>query len=215
MTANSTDRAAAREWLAEHANLTLEDLLAAVQAIYGDGAVIGAASAAQVTGALTDLLPGIEPSATDWPKFWADWTPGNADAAALLNSGGLADLLDNAEVTVRGIAGTTLDRLGNLLADGAAAGESVEAITDSLMGLLDDYDRAYRITVTELARAVTQASLDTYGVNGVARYDLLTSPGACPLCVETAADGPYAVDDMEGQPPLHPTCRCAVAPVTA
>lgn len=215
MTADPADRAAAREWLAEHAQLSLEDLLAAVQAIYGDGAAIGTASAAQVTGALTDLLPGASTQPMDWAKFWADWTPGNADAAALLNNGGLADLLDAADVTVRGIAGTTLDRLGNLLADGAAAGESAEAITASMLDLVGNYDRAYRITVTELARAVTQASLDTYGVNGVARYDLLTSPGACPLCVETAADGPYAVDDMEGQPPLHPTCRCAVAPVTA
>lgn len=214
MSADPADREAARVWLAEHAELSLEDLLAAVTAIYGDGAVIGAAAAAQVTGSLSDLLPGADPATMDWPGFWESWAPGDSDAAALLNSGGLADLLDNAQVTIRGIGATTLDRLGNILADGAAAGESVDAIAAAMSDILADADRAYRIANTELNRAVSQASLDTYGRNGVARYDLITSPGACPLCVGVAADGPYDIDDMDGQPPLHTTCRCAVAPVT-
>lgn len=213
MTADPADRAAARSWLADHATLTLDDLLAAVVAIYGDGALIGTASAAQTLGAsLADLLPGAPPGAVDWSAFWDAWTPGDPDAAALLNSGGLADLLGDAEVTIRGITGTTLDRLGNALADGAASGESADAIAASLAELIGDPARAYRIAVTELARAVSQASLDSYGRDGVARYDLVTSPGACVLCLDAAADGPYAVDDPEGRAPIHPTCRCAVSP---
>lgn len=212
MTADPADREAARAWLTEHATLSLDDLLAAVRDIYGDGASIGFSAAAQATGT---LIPGAGEHVTDWTAFWDSWAPGNADAASLLNAGGLADLLDNANVTVRGIAGTTLDRLGNLLADGAASGESVEAIASSLVDVLHDTDRAYRIATTELARAVSQASLDGYARNDVARYELITSPGACPLCLDTAADGPFDVDDLEGMPPLHPTCRCAVSPVTA
>jgi hypothetical protein len=219
MTASTEERQAARAWLSDHANLSLDELLAAIQEIYGDGALLGMGTAAEsigvtVTGAVADLLPGAASSPIDWPAVWDAWTPGNADAAALLNSGGLADLLDSADVTVRGIADSMLDRLGNLLADGAASGESVDAIAGSMGDLIDDPDRAYMIADTELNRAVSQASLDTYGANDIAKWEWLTSPDACTDCEDLASTGPFDVDGDQPPPPAHPLCRCSVSPVT-
>lgn len=206
------DPAAARAFIQANVQPDTAALEDAVAGLVADAYASGSLALAQQKGinALPIVATAYGPAA-DLASYWDSWTPGSADAAALLDNGGLADLLAQADITIKGIAGTTLDRLGTLLANGAAAGDSVETISRSLMDLLDDPVRAMTIANTEVARAVSTASLDTYGANGIEQWDWVLSPGACDECVDMEGDNPHPLDD--DHPPLHPNCRCAAAPV--
>jgi Protein of unknown function (DUF935)/Phage Mu protein F like protein len=150
---------------------------------------------------------------------WATWTPGSNDAAALLaandQSGGLAALLHNAGIVIRGIVDTTLDRIGNLLGDAVDQGLSVTSAAKSIREFLGDNTRAETIAQTEMARAMTAATLESYATNDVQGKQWLLSDGACELCITNDDDGELALDDdfTNGDPPVHPSCVCAVAPV--
>lgn len=138
---------------------------------------------------------------------WSKWQPGNAAANLLdsgADSGGLRALLDKADVTIKSIQDTRLDALADILASGAAAGDSVPTMAANIEALLDDPDRAEMIANTELNRAVSQASLDAYKANGISRWDLIIEADACPLCEHEAYDNPHEYDD--DQPPYHPSC---------
>lgn len=206
-------RAAARAFTASNLTLDMTDLKAALTTAYGDSYVTGLLTAAQQTGAtlvagLGDTLIPDSPAA--WASFWDAWTPGNIPAAGLLGNGGLATLLDSVDVTVKGIEGSTLDGLGNLLANGVAQGLSVDSIAGTLTDFVGDPDRAFLIADTETARGVEAASQSGYADAGVEQWDWLDSPGACGDCVGYASDGPY---DVGGGPdlPAHPRCRCSSA----
>jgi len=208
------DRAAARAFTNGALNLDMTDLTTALKTAYGDSYVTGLLTAAQQTGAT--LVAGlgetvIPDSPAAWGTFWDAWTPGNIPAAGLLGNGGLATLLDGVGVTVKGIEGSTLDGLGNLLANGVAQGLSVDSIAGTLSDYVSDPDRAYLIADTEMARSVEAASQTGYADAGVQQWDWLDSPDACDDCVDNEANGPY---DVGGGPDLpgHPRCRCSSSP---
>jgi hypothetical protein len=144
---------------------------------------VGLLVAAQQTG--TGSFGGdftVPTSPADWAALWDQWTPGNSPAAGRLAQGGLAALLDQADLTIKGITGSLLDGMGNTLAAAVADGLGVDEITDDLMGYVGDSARALMIARTETARAVSVASMDAYGQAGIAQVDWLASPGACPEC---------------------------------
>lgn len=146
---------------------------------------------------------------------WSQWKPGSPAAADLTTNGGLADLLDDAGVTIRGVIGTALDQAGNLIGRGLAAGDSVDTIARSLRGMLGDPFRAERVAHTETARAMSLSSLNTYEVNGIGRFDVITADNPCEeICVPLAELGPYPVAEGDAMVPGHPLCRCAIAPST-
>jgi SPP1 gp7 family putative phage head morphogenesis protein len=164
----------------------------------------------QVTGTLGAAVQGI----SDWGAFWAAWQPGNdaaADQLAAIGGGeGLAKLLEQARVTIRGIQNETLSRLARVLAAGARRGASVDEMADDLDVVLEDRARARTIATTELARSVSAATRDVYRQNAVERWDWMPAPDACATCEAIAAGGPYSLfDDM---PPAHPNCRCTASP---
>lgn len=150
---------------------------------------------------------------------WENWSPGSLDAAAKLaaegDGTGLAAMLDDAGITINGIVGTTLDDISNSLADSLASGLSRSQAAKELVAIIDDRARAELIAGTEMSRAMTDATLDTYDTNGVRAKTWLLSDGACPLCEENEADGDVPLGDefTNGDPPVHPNCVCAVAPV--
>lgn len=205
------DTGAARAFIQANVEPDTAALEDAIAQLVADAYASGSLALAQQQG--VDPLPIVATAygPASLASYWDSWTPGSADAAALLDDGGLADLLAQAGITIQDIAGTTLDRLGTLLANGAAAGDSVETISRSLMDLLDDPVRAMTIANTEVARAVSTASLDTYAENGIEQWDWVLSPGACDECEDMESDNPHDLSD--DHPPLHPNCRCAAAPV--
>jgi len=121
-----------------------------------------------------------------------------------------ARLRDNAGVTIRGISNATLDRVGSVISEGLLDGESVDSIARNLAGVIDDPARAEMISHTETCRAQSLASVDLYQSEGFTRWTWILSDGACPKCVDQESRNPHAVGDEA--PPLHPRCRCSVAP---
>lgn len=178
------------------------------------GAGVSPTSAPWDDGAIAAAAP-----TPDSTIDWGAWTPGsNATAAQLIAddpSSGLAALLHKAAITIDGIQGTLLQDLSNVLAGAADAGASVSETAKRISDLIGDPVRAERIANTELARAMTSATLDTYATNGVRQKEWILSEGACPLCEENAEDGSIDIDEdfTNGDPPAHPGCVCAVGPV--
>lgn len=149
---------------------------------------------------------------------WANWKPGNPTAAATVVDGALRATLDSLGITVKGVADSTLDLIGNRIGAGLAEGLGGAAIERQVRDLLGGSagkvsTRAERIVYTEVARAQTAASFAVFRASGVTQYDLVVSDGACPVCLELAADGPYPLGDDAALVPIHPFCRCANTPV--
>lgn len=185
----------------------------ALAGIYAEGYLIGAKEAlgflrdAGNTVSVTGLA--VKADAIDWSQ----WVPGNPGAAAQLagldGGAGLGVLLRASDVTIQSIQETRLEQLAGVLADGAKKGESVDAIASRLTELLDDPSRAEMIANTELNRAVTESTLDTYRQNGIEQFDVLVY-NPCPICSDEEAANPHDLGD--DAPPFHPTCRCAASP---
>lgn len=72
--------------------------------------------------------------------------------------------------------------------------------------------RAKMIAHTESVRARTQGQLISFKQYGIRFKEIVTKPGACPICKAIRADNPYPIDD-DTNPPFHPFCRCGVIPV--
>jgi len=191
-------RAAAQAFAADNLSLNMADVQTALADAYGDSWQAGTLSAQSVINGL----------AVDWDA----WEPGNLDAAIKLSDGGLQTLLDQAGQAIDGIEGTTLDRLGSLLAEGVLNGDSIDSIAASMSDFLDDPNRAYQIADTEVTRATQSASMDQYAEQGVQMADWLVSPDACDECQDYADGGPYTLDDFPDLP-AHPSCRCSSSPI--
>jgi hypothetical protein len=187
-------------------NLSTSELDSAVRSIIADSYLAGLhAGAEQVPGVIPGGLGSLALTMN-----WDGWAPGDPSAALKLADGGLAALLDQAGVTVDGIVGTVLDQVGNRISDGVAAGLSSDVIAASLQDIAGA--RAEIIAHTEVARAMTAASFDVYAANGVGEWDLITSAGACQVCLDAEAANPHPVSDRSDSPPIHPFCRCSSAP---
>lgn len=145
---------------------------------------------------------------------WDTWEPGNIEAADKLSSGGLRELLAGDDVTIKSVLDTQLDQLGNLIADGVASGDSVDTIARDIRSTLADGSRASMVANTEVNRAMSSATLDTYRSASVQKVDWLLSLEPCELCEENADAGPIDIDDdwPNGDPPVHPNCECSLAP---
>jgi hypothetical protein len=203
-------RTFAAEFLRSRLHLDLNGLAALLRALYQDGWRLG------VGAALTALRGGGLPASSSDPATdidWSAWTPGNPAAAE--QALGLAELLQEAGVVIQGISDTTLDRLAEILAQGASSGDSVDAIARGLADLLGDGDRALVIAQTELARATSAASLETYAFNGIGGKGWMTF-NPCPICARNEAAGviPLSASFPGGAsaPPQHPRCRCSLYP---
>ena len=162
---------------------------------------------------------GVDARAPSWlsgdmlttvSRDWEAWTPGWSDAALQDAGGGLATLLDARGITIQGITSSAMDRIGTALADGIAAGDAPATIAQAMSDVIADPQRAFTIADTECARSFTAASIDTYTENGVAEVDLLTFD-PCEECEEIEDSNPYPIDDAPDVP-IHPNCRCALAP---
>lgn len=191
----------------------LSDVLAEM---YGDSYVAGTHAAMGALPASVDAVGPTWEADVDWSK----WAPGNARTAAELagtdGGRGLAKLLDAADVTIQGITDFTVETLARTLAEGVAAGENITDLTARVRHALGDGSRAEMIARTEVARAQTVATKDTYVENGMGGRQWLAASDAEEDCADL--DGTIvAMDDdfPDGDPPLHPNCRCAISPVLA
>ena len=200
--------AAVRNALAGQADTeALED---AIRSMIAEGYLTGAHAAATQTGGAVAAAADKASAGVDW----SSWEPGDVGAALRSADGALADLLDSADITVKGIADTALDTLGDRIADGLLNGDSVDTVARNIRDLVDgDANRAQVIARTETARAQVAGSFDSYTEAGVTQFDWVLSDGACPECEAEADANPHDIGD-DG-PPEHPSCRCATSPIAA
>jgi SPP1 gp7 family putative phage head morphogenesis protein len=177
------------------------------RSLYGDAALQATRAASEQLGT---VIGGTFASLTrELPAdYWSNWTPGWGEAAAQVADGGLRNLLDQ-------VIDSRLDDLGNAIASGIQAGDGVDAIAQTLQGILSDPSRAAMIADTETARAMTTQTLQDYQQSGVEQVEWLAEGDACPDCEENADASPISLGDSwpNGDPPVHPNCRCALAPV--
>ena len=209
------------DWQAGKLPVTVQSLIGAVADIiraaldailpnvWTEGYALGDASATAVLNA--------------GPPDWGDWKPGDPKAAAkIADETGLRNLLD--EYDVRGIsavADSKMDDLAQAISEGVRAGEPVDTVARDLPGILDVKNRAEMIAHTEIARAVSAASMDRYSDAGVTRTEWLTAPDDGRVCVACQANrdaGPIPTGDLfpsgVPSPPGHPRCFPAGVVVT-
>jgi hypothetical protein len=171
-----------------------------------------------------------DPSMPKPPKIevdWSSWSAGNHPAALLVRpKGGLGNLLANAGIASRTIGKTTLNRIGTALADALTRGAtdvslarelSTMELLDKLGNIIDDPSRLLTIANTEMNRAMSTASMDTYREFGLDKVEWLHDGCDCDLCNEAADMGPQPIGTDFGdgvtEPPMHPNCTCAISPV--
>jgi HK97 family phage portal protein len=191
--------------------LNLQGLGEVIRAIYTDGWRVGIGSALarlRDTGSVAssqDPAAGID---------WSTWKPGNQAAAD--QAARLGELLSQADVVLQGVSDTALQQIAGILAEGAAAGDSVDTIARALGDVLGDPSHALMVAHTELARAVSAASLETYRYNGIPGKGWITYQ-PCPICAQNEGvvvplDAAFPSGDTS--PPAHPRCRCSLVPET-
>ena len=179
--------------------------------IWSEGYVIGVLSAqALLTGSVS--------------VDWSAWTPGDPQAALLVlgedgAGSGLQILLDQAGISVDSIARSRLGKLAKALAKALERGDSADTLAAVLRGILDDPAWAEMVAITELARATSAASMNTYRDNGVEATYWATADDdrVCLPCEENEAQGAVPLGasfpSSDVSPPGHPLCRCALTPV--
>ena len=189
------------------------ELRTVMEALYGDSFLVGAHEAALAAGGtIAASLQGVTEQLPD--TYWGDWTPGYGAAAAEAADGGMRAMLDQADITIKGLADTEIDRIGGMVSEGLAKGDSIQStgklIREVVPGLpgLSQNTRSELIANTEYARSSTTASLQTYKENGVERVGWLAESDACEDCVENEAASPISIDDdwPNGDVPVHPRC---------
>jgi SPP1 gp7 family putative phage head morphogenesis protein len=118
---------------------------------------------------------------------------------------------------------TDKDHLINIINHGIEDGKSVPEIRNIIEEDFNVYSKnqAQRITRTEVIRTSNQATLDAYEQSGVVEGKQWLTAGAVDECAEydgqiESLDGNFYSDTSDfadGDPPLHPNCRCVLLPV--
>jgi len=149
---------------------------------------------------------------------WSTWTPGMSPAAALVRPPkGLKRLLDSRRITISDdVIHTKLDRIGTSLATGLSRGYTPQETAKLINEVINDPQHALVIAKTETTRAVSVATRQEYERANVEQVEWLVAEG-CEDCQENADASPIGIDETfptgDSEPPAHPNCLCAIAPV--
>ena len=153
---------------------------------------------------------------------WANWKPGNNPGALLAAPpGGLKNLLQRRGLDLQGLTNTLLNRIGTHLADALMSGASDTMLGKVLQTVVGDPERALTIANTSMASAMSVSTRETYQEFGLAKMRWLALE-PCSTCSGNGALGPVTPGEavfknVQGdnimEPPAHPNCRCALAPV--
>lgn len=105
------------------------------------------------------------------------------------------------------------DDIVQALTEGVYNGTNPREVADALRKKFDGHDYDFqRLAESEMAAAHAQGNADALAQMGIAQYDWILAPDACPICTAIAEAGPYAVGS--GPMPVrdsHPGCFCVIA----
>lgn len=183
-------------------------------------------------GTIAGLLSGI----------WAEgWAIGHASAAAVNRPGaaaafgwqagdhqgaertlthqsadGLAVFRARHQTEATALADGRLKVLAAVLARALSDHWTARKLAVELRASLRDPTWAQMLALTELTRATSAASANTYREAGITDLRWITEPGACLACRLNEESAPVPIGgtwpDGSTAPPAHPNCRCATAP---
>jgi len=115
---------------------------------------------------------------------------------------------------------TDKDRIINIITDGVRNGDGIPKISGSIREAFDSQAQAIMVTRTETAFAQSSAQMDAWKQSGVVEGKEWVVNDPCPQCEpydgEIVGLNKNFYDSSEfadGDPPLHPNCECALAPV--
>ena len=195
-----------------------EPLRDALGRLYADSWVLGGDIADTAILAISNkpIMSLMATKAAVGNANWDDWQAGNRPAAILVNPpDAFSKLMASRKVDIQGINRTTTDRIGTILGDALSKGQSPYQISGQIKGLLNDPERALMIAQTEMSRAVSVSSRNTYIDREMDRVEWLPAD-PCDICAENASVGAISIDaefpSGDTEPPAHPFCRCTLAP---
>lgn len=170
----------------------------------------------RLLGAYIAVMEGRWPRAAAEVGIEAAFDVGHPEVARFLR--------EEAGSRIRGIDATTLDAVRRELAEGAQAGEAIPDLARRVGEVFDDAKghRAAVIARTETLFASNRSAFIAYGESGVVpKLEWLLAPDYTPE-IDGGECEPFDGKVVEyGQefapgvafPPLHPQCRCTIAPV--
>lgn len=206
------DPQTARDWVRVNIALEMEQVGKILEKIWASGHVFGQQVAKEDLGGSV----GFD---------WSTWKPGSPAAAALVDPPrSLYTLLRQRNITLKGIADTTVDQIGSALARSLDEGLPVTQTAKAIDEVIDNPSRAMVIARTETARAQVMAAKEAYNDAGTNQWTwLVGDPVGC-ICVELAGQTALIGEeflDADGnpsgitEPPAHPNCVCSVAPAAS
>ncbi len=200
-------------------SISMGALQVAILGVWADSWLAGAKSGRDSLDEHGIRVPSEDPLDQAIDKVdWDKWTPGKAPPAWDLP--GFEDVSQELGQLITGISETTREEIVKtvkVFVDGRVAhvpwGPSdVAELAREIESCVNDANRAMLIARTEVNRAMTQGAQDLFRRAGIAWFDLVTHPDACPICVAIREANPHPVSDQADTPPIHPNCRCSTAP---
>jgi len=204
----------ARAWAEINVQSDPKHLEKVLLEIYAVGALLGN-DAAKFDLAEATVKKAIDPK-SGIGFDWSSWKPGSHPAEALVRAkGGLKNLLDRVDQTIKGVDNTTIQRIGTRLADALSQGKSNLELAKDLRGLVGDPVRSLTIAHTEMNRALNAQKVQDFKDQGIEEQEWLCSD-PCDICQENEGEvrtigDPYPSGD--DQPPAHVNCNCTLIPV--
>jgi SPP1 gp7 family putative phage head morphogenesis protein len=208
----SQDRARARAWVMLNVRVNMMALMGVLERVYAEGWVTGTAAADEAIAQAKEARKAFEGDLIDWSK----WNPGDEAAALLIRpTKAFERFLSSFGVTLKELTNTTVNDIGNSIADALEQGLSANQAAKLIRRNVATSSRALTIAITEQNRAMSAATINRYKEMQIQEMEWEVSD-PCPKCAQNANQvvrigGTF--NSGNTQPPAHPNCRCALLPV--
>lgn len=205
-------RARARAWAVMNLRINLEPLKEVIYRTWAQAYVLGDTAAREAIQEAELARKADTRGVVDWSK----WKPGDAAAAVILKPPrAFQKLLERQGITWKGFSDTTLTDIGNAIGEAITLGLDAKASAKLIANHVASPARALSIAITEQNRAISAATVERYQQAGLQQMEWLVFQ-PCDKCAQNAGKvvsigGQFPSGDT--QPPAHPHCRCALAPV--
>ncbi len=205
-------RVRARAWAIMNIRPNLEPLRQVLIKIWAEAYALGDTAAREAIEEAKQARKADVQGTVDWSK----WKPGDAAQAIILKPPrAFQQLLQQAGITLKGFSDTTLTDIGNSIGEAIELGLDAKRSAKTIMTHVASPARALTIAITEQNRAISAATVNRYREAGLQQQEWLVFE-PCVKCAQNAnkkvnIGAPFPSGDT--QPPAHPNCRCALAPV--
>ncbi|MFN5250014.1 MAG: phage minor head protein, partial [Bacteroidota bacterium] len=205
-------RSRARSWAIMNIRPNLEPLRQILIKVWAEAYALGDTAAREAIEEQKRLQKADTQSLVDWSK----WKPGDAAQAIILKPPrAFQRLLEGAGITLKGFSDTTLTDIGNAIGEAIELGLDAKRSAKLIGNHVASAARALTIAITEQNRAISTATQNRYLDAGLKEQTWLVFE-PCKICAQNAGQkvsigAPFASGNT--QPPAHPNCRCALAPV--